>query len=133
MHRREPLQFRCDEKGFLAICAFGLPGRSHEDGPARGIQAAIDIIEAIRVRRSLSSACHVCKEDTLGLALVRASVYLVEEGSADRVNAACCMLAPSLQRRGGSACCGVTTGQLFCAMVGSQRRSEYTVFGEQGE
>ena len=34
-----------------------------------------------------------------------------------------------LQRRGGRACCGVTTGQLFCAMVGSQRRSEYTVFG----
>ena len=36
---------------------------------------------------------------------------------------------PALQRRGGRACCGVTTGQLFCAMVGSQRRSEYTVFG----
>jgi len=34
-----------------------------------------------------------------------------------------------LQRKGGRACCGVTTGQLFCAMVGSQRRSEYTVFG----
>ncbi|KAL4458480.1 hypothetical protein ABPG75_013345 [Micractinium tetrahymenae] len=74
------LQFRCDEKGFLAICAFGLPGRSHEDGPARGIQAALAIVEAIK-------------------------------------------------RRGGRACCGVTTGQLFCAMVGSQRRSEYTVFG----
>lgn len=44
----------------------------------------------------------------------------------------CCILAPSVQRRGGHACCGVTTGQLFCAMVGSQRRSEYTVFGEQG-
>lgn len=73
-------QFRCDEKGFLAICAFGLPGRSHEDGPARGIQAALSIVEAVR-------------------------------------------------RRGGRACCGVTTGQLFCAMVGSQRRSEYTVFG----
>lgn len=43
-------QFRCDEKGFLAICAFGLPGRSHEDGPARGIQAALAIVEAIKVR-----------------------------------------------------------------------------------
>lgn len=39
----------------------------------------------------------------------------------------CLPLPP--QRRGGRACCGVTTGQLFCAMVGSQRRSEYTVFG----
>jgi class 3 adenylate cyclase len=73
-------QFRCDEKGFLAICAFGLPGRSHEDGPARGIQTALAIVEAVK-------------------------------------------------RRGGRACCGVTTGHLFCAMVGSQRRSEYTVFG----
>lgn len=44
------LQFRCDEKGFLAICAFGLPGRSHEDGPARGIQVALAIVEAIKVR-----------------------------------------------------------------------------------
>jgi hypothetical protein len=43
------LQFRCDEKGFLAICAFGLPGRSHEDGPARGIQAALAIVEAVKV------------------------------------------------------------------------------------
>lgn len=42
-------QFRCDEKGFLAICAFGLPGRSHEDGPARGIQAALAIVEAVKV------------------------------------------------------------------------------------
>ncbi len=32
------LQFRCDEKGFLSICAFGLPGKTHEDGPARAIQ-----------------------------------------------------------------------------------------------
>lgn len=42
-------QFRCDEKGFLAICAFGLPGRSHEDDPARGIQAALAIVEAVKV------------------------------------------------------------------------------------
>ena len=32
------LQFRCDENGFLSICAFGLPGKTHEDGPARAIQ-----------------------------------------------------------------------------------------------
>ena len=39
-------------------------------------------------------------------------------------------LSPALQRRGVRACVGVTTGQLFCAMVGSQRRSEFTVFGD---
>ncbi len=45
-------QFRCDEKGFLAICAFGLPGRTHEDGPARGIQAALAIVETVKVGRA---------------------------------------------------------------------------------
>lgn len=49
VHPSPILQFRCDEKGFLAICAFGLPGRSHEDGPARGIQAALAIVEAVKV------------------------------------------------------------------------------------
>ena len=42
------LQFRCDEKGFLSICAFGLPGHTHEDNPARGIKAAHKIIEDMR-------------------------------------------------------------------------------------
>ena len=35
-------------QGFLAICAFGLPGRTHEDGPARGIQAALSIVEGMK-------------------------------------------------------------------------------------
>ncbi len=35
-----------------------------------------------------------------------------------------------MQKRGGQAVVGVTTGQLFCAMVGSRRRLEYTVFGD---
>ena len=41
------VQFRCDEKGFLSICAFGLPGRSHEDGPSRAVQAALTIATAM--------------------------------------------------------------------------------------
>ena len=52
-HLPPALQFRCDEKGFLAICAFGLPGRTHEDGPARGVQAALAIVDAAKV-----SACN---------------------------------------------------------------------------
>ena len=47
-HAGSFLQFRCDEKGFLSICAFGLPGRTHEDDPARGVRAALDLIEALR-------------------------------------------------------------------------------------
>ncbi|KAL0052814.1 hypothetical protein WJX82_008196 [Trebouxia sp. C0006] len=42
------LQFRCDEKGFLSICAFGLPGKTHEDSPARAIQAALSIVEGMK-------------------------------------------------------------------------------------
>jgi Adenylate and Guanylate cyclase catalytic domain len=75
------LQMRCDEKGYLALCAFGLPGRSHEDSPARGVQAALAVVS-------------------------------------------------NLQRQGFAAVAGVTTGNLFCGVVGSSRRAEYTVFGD---
>ncbi len=44
------LQFRCDEKGFVAICAFGLPGHTHEDNPSRGILAALDLHDRIKVK-----------------------------------------------------------------------------------
>ena len=75
------LQERCDEKGFVMLCAFGLPGRSHEDSPARGIQAALSIVQ-------------------------------------------------TLHRHGHAAVAGVTTGNLFCGVVGSSKRAEYTVFGD---
>ncbi|GAB5407607.1 MAG: hypothetical protein Aurels2KO_58380 [Aureliella sp.] len=39
------LQMRCDEKGFLAVCAFGLGGRSHMQQAVRGVQAAIRVRE----------------------------------------------------------------------------------------
>lgn len=42
------VQFRCDEKGFLSICAFGLPGNSHEDGPSRAVAAALAVVAAMR-------------------------------------------------------------------------------------
>lgn len=38
------LQFRCDEKGFVGVCVFGLPGHTHEDNPGRGVQAAMDLL-----------------------------------------------------------------------------------------
>lgn len=41
------LQFRCDEKGFLAICAFGLPGRTHVDDCSRAIEAALKIVSSM--------------------------------------------------------------------------------------
>ena len=42
------VQFRCDEKGFLSICAFGLPGNSHEDGPSRAVAAALSVVAAMK-------------------------------------------------------------------------------------
>lgn len=74
------LQMRSDEKGFVALCAFGLPGRVHEDSPRRGVEAALAIVDA-------------------------------------------------LSRQDISAVAGVTTGRLFCGVVGSQQRAEYTVYG----
>lgn len=44
------LQFRCDEKGYLSICAFGLPGHTHEDDPSRAILAALDLQKTIEER-----------------------------------------------------------------------------------
>lgn len=44
-------------QGFLAICAFGLPGRSHEDGPARGVLAALAIVETFKVCLHAASFC----------------------------------------------------------------------------
>ena len=41
------LQLRCDEKGFLAVCALGLPGRTHQDNPSRGVLAALDVVDAL--------------------------------------------------------------------------------------
>lgn len=38
------VQFRCDEKGFLAICAFGLSGSNHVNNSCRAIAAAFKII-----------------------------------------------------------------------------------------
>ncbi|KAG2432750.1 hypothetical protein HYH02_012884 [Chlamydomonas schloesseri] len=42
------LQFRSDEKGFVGICAFGLPGHTHEDNPTRGIRAALELASVIK-------------------------------------------------------------------------------------
>lgn len=43
------LQARCDEKGFLAVTAFGLPGKTHEDSPARALSAALAIVQSLKV------------------------------------------------------------------------------------
>lgn len=39
------LQFRCDEKGFLAVCAFGFPGKGHKCIESRALHSALDIVK----------------------------------------------------------------------------------------
>ena len=56
-HSGSFLQFRCDEKGFVSICAFGLPGNAHEDDPCRGIRAALDLVTALQEGVHFAS-CH---------------------------------------------------------------------------
>ena len=48
-HNGTCLQLRCDEKGFLAVCAFGLPGQTHGDDPARALLAALSIVHDLEV------------------------------------------------------------------------------------
>jgi hypothetical protein len=42
------VQARCDEKGFLAVAAFGLR-MVHDDSPARGLSAALAIVRDLQV------------------------------------------------------------------------------------
>jgi len=41
-------QFIVDDKGTIMVMAFGLPPLTHEDDPARGVQAALDMQAALR-------------------------------------------------------------------------------------
>ncbi|BBN06842.1 hypothetical protein MPTK1_3g24330 [Marchantia polymorpha subsp. ruderalis] len=41
------VQFKMDEKGYVMLCAFGLPGNLHEDDPKRGIQTALEVHQNI--------------------------------------------------------------------------------------
>jgi hypothetical protein len=89
------LQFRCDEKGFLSICAFGLPGKTHEDGPARAIQVP-------RRTRCYFSYCALAVHDGL----------LV--GSRPSVKQA--VHVHNMQRRSVCHCANVISGTVFTRM-----------------
>lgn len=109
------LQFRCDEKGFVSICAFGLPGKTHEDDPCRGIRAALDLVEALKQGVHVSPFPVVTTLHHAGMFLQPATIMALW---LDKAGSACVQ-----------AVVGVTTGQLLCACVGSAIRSEYTVYG----
>jgi class 3 adenylate cyclase/tetratricopeptide (TPR) repeat protein len=70
-----------DDQGVTLLAALGLPPLSHEDDPARAVQAALGM-------QSVANS--------MGL---RSSI-------------------------------GITTGQIFCGLVGNDRRREYTIVGD---
>lgn len=49
-HEGTTLQLRTDEKGWLMIAAFGLPGHTHTDDPIRGVLAALAAIKTMKER-----------------------------------------------------------------------------------
>eukprot|EP00890_Picochlorum_soloecismus_P000235 jgi/Picsp_1/1211/NSC_04692-R1_carbohydrate kinase-like protein len=77
------LQMRFDEKGFVIICGYGLPGHS-ENGMAN---------------KAIKMACEIVTELRGGL--------------------------------GHEAVAGITRGLGFCACIGSEGRTEYSVFDEK--
>eukprot|EP00924_Labyrinthula_sp_SR-Ha-C_P011527 snap_masked-scaffold_17-processed-gene-0.22-mRNA-1 protein AED:0.48 eAED:0.48 QI:0/-1/0/1/-1/1/1/0/1838 len=74
------MQFVYDDKGVVAIGAFGLPGFSHEDDIQRGLKAAFFVVNRLN---SLGLSCHI----------------------------------------------GLTTGRVYCGLVGSEYRQAFGVMG----
>ena len=88
------LQFRCDEKGFLGICALGLPGHTHEDDPSRGIQAALDLRQRVKARGhrtciGVTTGRLLCT--CVGARKIR-SEYTVRHGLGKSIFPRCCCL-----------------------------------------
>jgi hypothetical protein len=76
------LQMRFDEKGFVMICGYGLPGHSEKGMAVKAIRMACEIVTELR-----------------GL--------------------------------GHDVVAGITRGLVFCACIGSEGRTEYSVFDEK--
>ena len=70
-----------DDKGLVLVAAFGLPPLSHQDDPARALEAALE-------------------------------------------------LRSELAAQGVASAAGIATGQVFCGLVGSDLRREYTILGD---
>lgn len=45
IYEGEFMQFRCDEKGFLAVCCFGLMGKTHKDDSTRALHSALSVCQ----------------------------------------------------------------------------------------
>ncbi len=126
------------------MCAFGLPGKTHDDCPARAVLAALSIargmkvgrlrplplVPSAKIRLLLLAACAI-PDGMLrpGMLFDDAQALTHSLGPADAI-AVVMNLSDNAQEAGERAAVGVTTGQLLCACVGSRSRAEYTIFGD---
>ncbi|KAM6945639.1 adenylate cyclase type 10-like [Aplochiton taeniatus] len=93
------------DKGCTFLCLFGLPGDKSEEESAHALQAAYAIHE-------------MCQKDIHSLKQVRPEISHVQG-----------FTCPRCDRRTVSV--GVTTGPVFCGVVGHPVRHEYTVIGRK--
>lgn len=102
------LQFRCDEKGFVGVCAFGLRSQCRqEDRSDRAVAAALEVVRLLN--------------DSGAPPAADGSVATQGDGDAEAAKPAA---KPYV-------CIGVTTGELLCTCVGATgMRLDYTVFGD---
>jgi hypothetical protein len=58
IYEGEFMQFRCDEKGFLAVCCFGLMGKTHKDDAMRAVHSALSVCNRME-KQGLQACCGV--------------------------------------------------------------------------
>lgn len=119
------LQMRCDEKGYLAVCAFGLPGHLHEDFAVKGVRAAFDVINSMN---ELKERC--CAGVTTG------QLFTISVGSSKRteytllgnsINLAARLMVQASHRKDGNVLCDDLTRRLVedAAYVPIQKAIEF--------
>ena len=96
--RRQLIQ---DDKGTVAILAFGLPYLTHEDDPLRGVMCGLLIREQLQhlVRAHVRLRMFQRRARALYLQNMRCSI-------------------------------GITTGDAYCGSVGNEFRCEYAIVGD---